>query len=336
MQKINISIVLLLFSSLFCSPSLASSLIESNNKAHLELTATENEKLDSINEAEHLFQLALLQVRHPRTRQQGIDNLRASLQFRPDCRVVRLLAETLSQAGKHQEAIALTQDLLKLDPANNETRHCHAKILAAHKPSCSKSLEQYAQYLKDNPCDYVVAEEYANAMIALAHKSDALTLLSDLCLKDPGNLSLKCKYAQAQFCCGKTAAAFKIYKEILSIEPAQHEALVGAGHCAFCCGDNLRAETFLRLACATDQIDVNCQLLRAQNFRCMGRLDKASGCLQKCLQQAAHDNEQLLADEKKSEIEFALRVKHIAPVDIAELQVVPTLFKPNSLAQPSY
>lgn len=243
-----------------------------------------------------VLELAKAQAKHPHTRQLAIDNLRNFLLLDPNnISVKKTLVETLSCAGKHEDAISLSSEIHASNENDLEVLLCHAKALSAHKDSRTRGLEAYEKYLQRNPADYDAMNDYAEVLVKAGHKQRALTMFQQLIESEPANLKLKCHYGQVLSCAGNLDGALRVYQCVLLSEPENVGALIGAGVCSMytCCP--ISAEKYFKSARQKSPNDSKVFLLSAQNFQRMGRLDKARNTLDKCLTQTQMETDDLFA-----------------------------------------
>lgn len=267
------------------------------------LSKLSHEALTSANsEADRVLELAKAQAKHPQTRQLAIDNLRNFLLIYPNNTCIKkMLIEALSSAGNHEHAIRLCGELRASTENDLDALLCHAKALAAHKEGHMKSVDLYEKYLELNPTDYAATNDFAEVLIHTGQKRRALTIFQKLILKEPDNIDLQCRYGQLLSCMGKLDDALRVYKEVLIKQPDNVGALIGAGVCSMytCCP--LSAEKYFKTAREKCPHDTKVLLLSAQNFRRMGRLDKARITLDQCLAQTKTETEELFGRSGLSE-----------------------------------
>jgi tetratricopeptide (TPR) repeat protein len=126
-------------------------------------------------------------------------------------------------------------------------------------------------------------------------KKLSLTMFQELTSTEPNNLTLRSKQAAVLSWTGKLKQARKEFSNILQVDPDNRLALLGLGACYSWQGDYFKAEDILSSADRKHPRDPEIIVLRAINYRDMGRGDIAERLLD-----SFDSNEKLAARNKTS------------------------------------
>jgi tetratricopeptide (TPR) repeat protein len=176
-------------------------------------------------------------------------------------------------------AVTLCQLIVTANPDNTDALLLKAQVLSWSLLTRSEAISAFNSYLEKKPGDLTAMKQLADLLAWSGKRKDSLKLYAVLLANQPSDIGLINSQSQILSWVGHLGEAKRGYRSVLQRNSDDRRALIGLAECQNWSGDHFSSEKTFQKAAKLYPDDPELIVERAENFRQMGRIDKAKSVL---------------------------------------------------------